>query len=258
MSPRALLRSIPQSFADALAAVRPEPPIDPALARVQHAAYRAALEACGADVEVIAADEACPDCCFIEDVAVVENGVALIARSGAPSRRAEAPAVAAALARLGFRLVQMTAPGTLDGGDCMRVGRTIYAGRSARTNGEGIDQLARAFPQLRVVPVELPAGVLHLKCVCSPLGSGRIALAEQSIPAAAFDASVVWIPAAERYASNLVAIGSHAVIAEGHPRTQEALDRAGFALHPVPASEVRKADGSLTCQSILLSSPGTR
>ncbi|HUJ28634.1 MAG TPA: arginine deiminase family protein [Myxococcales bacterium] len=249
---RALLRSIPDSFVRAIAAIRPEPPIDPVLARVQHAAYRAALEACGAGIEIIAADEDCPDCCFVEDTAVVAGGAALIARSGAPSRRAEAPAVAKALQRLGLRLVQMTAPGTLDGGDCMQVGGTIYVGRSARTNAEGIAQLARALPQLRLVPVELPAGVLHLKCVCSPLGSDRIALAEDSIPAATFDAGIVWIPAAERYASNVVAVGAHAVVAEGHPRTQAALARAGFTVHPVPVSEVRKADGSLTCQSILV------
>jgi dimethylargininase len=248
---RALLRSIPGSFARALAAVRPDPPIDPALARLQHDAYRAALEACGARVDVLAADEVCPDCCFIEDAAVVSAGIALIARSGAPSRRAEALAVATALGKT-HELVQMAAPGTLDGGDCMRVGQTIYVGRSARTNAEGIAQLAGAFPELRVVPVELPANVLHLKCVCSPLGSDRIALAEESIPSKAFDAKVVWVPAAERYAANVVAIGNHALVAEGYPRAQEALARAGFTLHPVPVSEVRKADGSLTCQSILI------
>jgi dimethylargininase len=248
---RALLRSIPDSFANALAAVRPEPPIDPVLARVQHAAYRAALEACGASVEVLSTDESCPDCVFVEDNAVVFEGVALIALSGARSRRAETPAVAQALRRLGHEIVQMTEPGTLDGGDCMRVGRTIYAGRSARTNDDGIAQLARAFPELRVVPVELPAGVLHLKCVCSPLGEDRIALTENALPAATFDASIVWIPAAERYASNLVAAGDHAVIAEGYPGTRDALARSGFTLHPVPVSEVRKADGSLTCQSIV-------
>jgi len=248
---RALLRSIPDSFADALAAARPEPPIDPQLARVQHAAYRAALEACGASVENLRADEGCPDCVFIEDNAVVFEGVALIALSGARSRRAETPAVEQALRRLGHEIVRMTGPGTLDGGDCLRVDRTIYVGRSARTNDDGIAQLGRALSGLRIVPVDLPARILHLKCVCSPLGMDRIALAEDSIPAAAFNASILWIPAAERYASNLVAIGRNAVVADGYPRTHEALAAAGFTLHPVPVSEVRKADGSLTCQSIL-------
>jgi dimethylargininase len=248
---RALLRSMPDSFAKALSAVPPDPPIDPALGRLQHAAYRAALEACGAGVEMLAADESCPDCVFIEDTAVVFEGVALIARSGAVSRRPEASAAAAALAKT-HELVRMAEPATLDGGDCLRVGRTIYVGRSARTNAEGIAQLARAFPGLRVVPVELPPGVLHLKCVCSLLDEDRLALCEGTIPASVFSASVLWIPRDELYASNLVAIGQHAVVAEGYPRTHEAVASAGFTVHPVPVSEVRKADGSLTCQSIIL------
>jgi dimethylargininase len=249
---RAITRAVPNSFANALAAVPPDPPIDPVLARAQHAAYRAALQACGASVELIAADEACPDCCFIEDTAVVAGRVALITRPGAPSRRAETAAAAEAL-RGDHELVRLAAPATLDGGDVMRVGDSLYVGRSARTNAEAIAQLARAFPRLRVVAVDLPPNVLHLKCVCSPLGEDRIALAEGSIPAATFAASVVWIPAVETYAANVVAIGSHAVVAEGYPRTHEALAQAGFTLHPVPVSEVRKADGSLTCQSILVS-----
>jgi dimethylargininase len=130
--------------------------------------------------------------------------------------------------------------------------------RSARTNAEAIAQLARAFPRLRVVAVELPPNVLHLKCVCSPLGADLIALAEGSIPAATFAASIVWVPAAETYAANVIAIGSHAVVAAGYPRSHEALGRAGFTLHPVPVSEVRKADGSLTCQSIIVTRLGTR
>jgi dimethylargininase len=249
---RALVRDVPSSFSQALSAAPPDPPIDPALAREQHAAYVAALRACGAEVSVLAADESCPDCCFIEDTAVVFEKTALITRPGAPSRRAETPAVEAALAR-DHRLVRMTGEATLEGGDCLRLGSRLYVGLSSRTNAEGCAQLAAAFPRLLVVPVELPPGVLHLKCVCSPLGEDRVALAEDSLPAQTFGgAAVVWIPAAETYASNLVAIGSHAVVAEGYPRAHQALEKAGFTLHPVPASEVRKADGSLTCQSILI------
>jgi dimethylargininase len=249
---RAITRSMPASFAHALSAAPPDPPIDLALARVQHAAYRGALAACGATVETLAADDACPDCCFVEDTAVVVGDRALITRPGAPSRRAETAAIAAALARW-VEIVEMTAPATLDGGDCLRVGDTIYVGRSQRSNPEGIAQLAALG--LRVVPVDLPPGVLHLKCVCSPLGGDRILLAERSIEPATFDAAIVWVPAAESYAANAVAVGSHVLAADGFPRTQDALAAAGFTVHPVPCSEVRKADGSLTCQSILVGAP---
>jgi dimethylargininase len=94
--------------------------------------------------------------------------------------------------------------------------------------------------------------VLHLKCVCTPLGPDRLLLAEGSIPAATFGASVVWVPAAETYAANAVAIGDQVIVAEGYPRTREVLAAAGFTVHVVPVSEVRKADGSLTCQSIVV------
>jgi dimethylargininase len=247
---RALIRGVPASFANALSA-NPVP-IDVELARVQHAAYRAALEASGAPVIEIPADDAHPDCCFIEDTAVVANGIALVPRLGAPSRRGEIRAVATAL-EAHARVLHMDEPATLDGGDCMRLGRTIYVGRSARTNAAGIARLAEVFEPhgLRVVAIDLPAHVLHLKCVCSPLGD-RILLAEGSLDRALFDAEIVTVPASETYAANAVTIGAHVVIADGFPRTREAIEHAGFTPHPVPTSEVRKADGSLTCQSILL------
>jgi dimethylargininase len=251
---RALMRAVPSSFVDALASARPASPIDVALAREQHAEYRAALEAIGVDVTTLDPDEACPDCCFVEDTAVVAEGLALITRPGALSRRAETEAVLAALAPA-LEIATTLAPATLDGGDCMRIGRTFYVGRSTRTNAAGIARLAEVFAPrgLRVVPLELPPGVLHLKCVCSPLGGDRVLLAEESLPRAMFPgADVVWAPASEAYASNVVAMGAHVLVAAEYPRTRDVLESAGFAAHPVRTSEVRKADGSLTCQSILL------
>ena len=243
----AITREVPASFVRALA-MSPQA-IDVELARQQHAAYRAALAACGAEVIVVAADEALPDCCFVEDTAVIAGDRALITRPGAPSRRAETTAIAEAL-RAHVEVVVMEEPATLDGGDCMRVGDTIYVGRSERTNAAGIARLAEVFGN--VVAIDMPAGVLHLKCVCSPLDDERILLADDSIPASLFDAEVVRVPAVETYAANAVAIGRHVIVAAGFPRTHEALARAGFALHPVPTSEVGKADGSLTCQALLV------
>ena len=250
---RALMRGVPSSFPHALAAAAPASPIDVALARAQHAAYRAALEAAGVAVTLLPADEACPDCCFVEDTAVVAGGVALVTRPGAASRRPEVEAIAAALAPV-LELARMTEPATLDGGDCMRVGRAIYVGRSARTNAAGIARLAAVFAPrgFDVVAVELPAGVLHLKCVCAPLGGDRVLLARDTLPASTFPrADLLRVPAGEAYAANAVAVGSHVVVAAEYPRTHDLLAAAGFTLHPVPTSEVRKADGSLTCQSIL-------
>lgn len=252
MALQALLRGVPDSFSDALSAAPRAQAIDVPLARAQHAAYRAAVEACGAVVTELPADEQLPDGVFVEDTALVAGGLALIARPGAPSRRGEPRAVAAELARH-LPLAWMEEPATLDGGDCMRLGRTIYVGRSGRTNAAGAARVEAVLAPrgFRVVVVEMPPEVLHLKCVCSPLGDGRVLLAERTLPAALFDAEIVWVPAEERYAANAVAVGDHVIAAAEYPRTLAALAAAGLRVHPVPTSEVRKADGSLTCQSIL-------
>lgn len=250
---RAIVRDIPDSFAHALAAVPPDSPIDVALARRQHAIYVAALRVCGVDVITLPADEASPDCVFIEDTAVIANGLALVTRPGAPSRQGEVEPIAAALAPY-LEVVRMLAPATLDGGDCMKLGSTLYVGRSERTNVAGFARLAEVFiPRgLHIVAVDLPPGILHLKCVCTPLADDQVLLAEHSVLSSAFGgARVVTVPAEERYAANAVAIGSHVIVADGFPRTHTALLEAGFTIHPVPTSEVRKADGSLTCQSLL-------
>jgi dimethylargininase len=250
---RALTRHIPNSFANALSATPPDPPINVALARQQHLQYCMALAECGATVTTLPVDERCPDSVFVEDTAVIVDKQALITRPGAPSRQLETEAIAIRLDAW-LNVVPMEEPGTLDGGDCMLVGRTMYVGRSARTNAAGIAQLARAFAPrgVDVVQVELPPGVLHLKCVVSPLGAGRILLADGSIERKAFrELEIVAVPAEETYAANVVAIGKHVIVATGFPRTAEVLAAAGFKVHPVPCSEVRKADGSLTCQSIV-------
>src|SRR5262249_11399391 len=133
----AIVRDIPTTFACALCAAPPHTPIDVARARAQHAAYRTAL---GVPVTLIAADDTLPDCCFVEDTAVIAAGIALITRLGAPTRRAETAAVETALTGL-VEVVTMEEPATLDGGDCMQVGNTIFVGRSARTNDAGIARL---------------------------------------------------------------------------------------------------------------------
>ncbi len=249
----ALTRPVPASFSQALCAVPPDETIDLERARRQHAAYREALGELGCVVELLPVADDLADSCFVEDTAVLAAGLALITRPGAPSRQPEIRATADAL-RVRYELAWVEAPGTLDGGDCMRVGRTIFVGRSARTNAAGIARLGEVFEPrgIRVVAIDMPSNVLHLKCVCAPLGDDRITLADGTIPRAAFgDVGVVAIPAEESYAANVLAIGSRVIAAAGFPRTHDALARAGFEVVPLATTEFRKADGSLTCLSIL-------
>lgn len=242
-----LVRTIPDSFTRAIARETPKQPIDVAKARAQHAAYRAAFG--DARQLLVETDEACPDCVFVEDTAVILDGVALITRPGATARQAETGPIARALASH-LDLVMMESPATLDGGDVMVVGATIFVGRSARTNDAGIDLLGRVFGTRRVTVVELPAEVLHLKCVVTPLGSG-VALADRSLSPELFAGMpIVRIPAEETYAANVVDVGDAVIAAAEFPRTLDALTAAGHRVRPVPTTEVQKADGSLTCQSL--------
>jgi len=250
----ALVRSIPDSYAQALAAVPADPPIDVEDARAQHAAYVAALAGLGIEVITLDADEAHPDCVFVEDTAVVAGDVAVITRPGAPSRQGEVAAVAAALAGR-LELHRMPAPATLDGGDCLRLGTTIYVGRSARTNDLGVSFLRQMLSGhgITVVSVPLPPEVLHLKCVCARLDDDRVLVAEGALPEDTFgETALVRIPADEAYAANVLAVGGAVLCADGFPRTQETLESAGFRTIPLLTTEARKADGALTCMSILL------
>jgi dimethylargininase len=245
---RALTREVPDSFANALCARAPAVPIDIVTARAQHAVYRSTLASLGIDVKTLPPEHALADSCFVEDTAVVVNGVALITRPGAPSRQAEPVRVAEAFAKL--ERVYMQAPATLDGGDCMRVGDRIYVGRSGRTNEAGITELQRVFGN--VVVIDMPRHVLHLKCVCAPLGNDRITLADDTIPASSFGSvDIVRVPGDEAYAANVLAVGSSVLVAAGFPRTRDAIADAGFSPIEMHTSEFRKADGALTCLSIM-------
>ncbi|TNF26728.1 MAG: dimethylargininase [Deltaproteobacteria bacterium] len=251
---KALLRAIPDSYADALGQVPGAPPIDVARARAQHAAYAAALSALGLEVTVLPADEALPDCCFIEDTAVIAAGHALLTRPGAVSRRAEVDAVAAALD--GAVTLQRTrVPALIDGGDVLRVAHTIYVGLSARTNGVSVGAVQEAFwPRgfiVRSVPV--PFGTLHLKCHASSPVPGLVVVAEGSPLDGAFgpELRAVRVPRAEAYAANTVGVGETVLVAAGYPETAARLRAEGLEVVTLDMSELARADGSLTCLSLL-------
>jgi dimethylargininase len=253
--PRALafVRDVPSSFARAIAATPAA--IDVARAREQHAAYVDGLRWLGYGIETIPADDTLPDSCFVEDTAVVAAGVALITRPGAASRRPEVAAVTTALAaQTHLRVVRMEAPATLDGGDVLRLGDRFYVGRSARTNDAGIAALFEAFAPARFDVIALDSiDHLHLKCVCSPLAPDIVLVAAGAFPRGTFgEVRVVQAAEGEPYASNAVARIERALVAAGHPGTRDALERAGFTVRELDTSEIRKADGALTCLSIRL------
>ena len=249
----ALVRPPSDAFAQAISSGGAA--IDPARARAQHAAYRAAL----ADlVEVVAlpADEELPDACFVDDCAVVLGGRALLTRPGAPARAAEPERLAGALAELVDDLERMTAPATLDGGDVLRLGRTLVAGRSERTSQDGIAQLTRFAEAAggRVEVAAVPRGTLHLQSAVTALADdavvGTAELLEQ--PALRGVVNKVVVPPGEVAAANVVAVGTDAVLPACCPRTAAAVAALGFEVREVDLGEFAKADGGATCLSLLV------
>lgn len=228
-------------------------PIDYDRAVLQHRSYCDRLEALGLEVLKLPADEAYPDCCFVEDVALVLDELAILTMPGAPSRRGELGPVAQALRPLRRRVERLELPGTLDGGDVLVFGRVIYAGLSARTNQLGIDALQQIVAPFdyEVVPVTV-TGCLHLKSAVTALDAHTL-LANR----AWFDSSYVRaedfvdVDLAEPGAANVLRVRGELWAHPGFPRTLERLVKIGCPVVPMEISEFVKAEAALTCKSVL-------
>jgi dimethylargininase len=252
VTPWALLRSVPASFAKCVTRRPAVPPLDAARAREQHAAYRACLEGGGFTTTVLGADEAHPDCCFIEDAAVLLAGSALATRPGHPARRGEVPPVAAALRAL-VPVEVMEAPATLDGGDVLRVGRRLFVGESGRTNAAGREALVRfaAAEGFEVVPVPI-RGVLHLKSAASALDERTVLLCAGAVEAEAFAGlAVMCVEGDDPEAANVVRLPDGRILTAAHlPQSAAAVRAAGMIPVACDVAEFARADGGLTCLSL--------
>lgn len=248
----AVTREPSASLAGGERTFRPPEPIDIEAARAQHAEYRRALAECGARVVTLPALDELPDAVFVEDAAIVLDEVALLLPMGVDSRREEPEEVAGELAR--WREVARLPTGCrAEGGDVVRLGRTLYVGRTGRTDAPGIRALcaAAATRGYRVIPVDV-AGCLHLKSACSALDEETILVNPRWVDVAAFEIErAIEVAGDEPGAANALAIGSTVLLQAGFPRTAERLARAGFAVRIIDVGELAKAEGSLTCLSLL-------
>jgi dimethylargininase len=249
---RAIVRPPGASFAQALSAQVPRPVIDVDLARRQHVEYCAALRAAGVAPIELPADEDHPDACFVQDTAVVVGPLAVVARFGAESREGEQPAVRQVL-QDHRRVVEIRAPGCLEGGDVLVIGSRLFVGLSARTNRAGFAQL-RDLLELEGAAVEaldVPDS-LHLLSDCTYLGRGVLLATAAWADHPAFAAlDVIRVPPGEAYAANALGANGHVLLPAGYPRTTALVHARGFEVLPVPLTEFAKADGGATCLSLL-------
>jgi dimethylargininase len=228
---------------------------DLALARAQHAAYCAALRACGVGLLMLEPDDRFPDSTFVEDTAVIAARVTIITRPGAESRRGETAAIEATLGGASAALAHILAPGTVDGGDVCQVGEHFLIGVSARTNAAGAEQLAAILHRhgytAETVDIRSHRALLHLKSGISWLGDGRC-LAVPGFPRVEGLQHIEWLAtaAAEDYAANCVRVNDTLLFAAGYPGTEALLRGLGYRLCILETSEFRKMDGGLSCLSL--------
>lgn len=248
----ALTRGVSASLAECELTELERSLIDPDRARAQHAEYQGALEDLGCEVRSLPASPDLPDCVFIEDTAVVVNEIAILARPGAVSRRPEVAGVAEAL-QPHRELARIEPPGTLDGGDVLRIGRRVWVGVSRRTNHHGFTQL-RSWLEPHGYDVQglEVKDCLHLKSAVTGLGEGRVLVNPAWVDVAAFaEYDLVETDRREPFAANALLVGEAVVYSSHHPRTRDRLVAAGHRVVEVDASELAKAEGGVTCCSIL-------
>lgn len=227
-------------------------PIDLGLARAQHEGYVGALKGLGCTILALESGPEMPDGVFVEDAALVLDELGIITRPGAGSRRTELDSVAAALGQH-MELARIEPPGTLDGGDILRIGRRLFVGGSSRSNLAGREQLADIAGRLgyTMQTVDL-VDCLHLKSACSVIDRDTILANQHWVDPTVFDVpEVIHVPEEEPFAANILAIEGRLLVSAEAPGTISLLESRGHEVVPVANSELAKAEGGLTCCSII-------
>jgi len=248
----AITRDISPAMASCELTHLPRTPIDLDRARAQHRDYERALAEAGCRVERLPAGPDMPDAVFVEDIAIVLDELAIITRPGAESRRVEVPALAAAL-EPHRRLRFIAAPGTVDGGDVLVCGRRMFVGVSSRTNAEAIAEIRQIVaPHGYTVCAVRVRGCLHLKSAVTAVGDDTLLVNPQWIATESLGGfRFIEVDPAESAAANALRVGDAVIYPSAFPRTAERLARSGVKLRTIDASEVAKAEGAVTCCSVI-------
>jgi len=208
----------------------------------------------GVEVISLPAEADLPDSVFVEDTALVLDEIALLTRPGADSRKAEVDSIAAALAPY-RQLVRIESPGMVDGGDILCLGKDIYVGLSTRSNQAAIEQMRAALAPYgyRVTGLRL-TDCLHLKSAVTQASLDTLLINPAWIDKSHFPGwDFVEVHPDEPSAANIVLLPNGAIFSAHFPKTQKRLEDAGIHLTIVPANEVAKAEGAVTCCSLVFS-----
>jgi dimethylargininase len=255
----ALTRSVAPSIVNCELTHLKRKAIDLARAAEQHDVYEKALIAAGCTIQRLPSLPDLPDSVFVEDTAVLLPELAIIARPGAESRRFEVTSVADAL-RPHRPLAFIESPGTLDGGDVLPIGSTIYVGESTRTNAEGIRQLGELTSSYgySVRPVRV-SGCLHLKSAVTRVAEDVILLNSAWVDSSSFSGlHQIEIHPGEPFAANALLIGENVIYPATFTETRQRLEQNGINVHLVESDELQKAEGAVTCCSILIPTAARR
>jgi dimethylargininase len=227
--------------------------IDIKRAQAQHGQYEACLAGLGCHLHRLPAEPDLPDSVFVEDTAVVLDELAIITRPGAASRRPETESIARALSPF-RRLAFIQPPGTLDGGDLLHIGRVLYIGLSGRSNPVGIDQMRELVEPFGYQVEGLPvAGCLHLKSAVTQVAEDAVLINREWVDGRVFrELKRIDVYPEEPLGANALLVSGAVIYPAACPRTRRRLEEAGIAVQTVDVSELAKAEGGVTCCSLIL------
>jgi dimethylargininase len=250
----AIVRRPSRNFADGMTTGKLGAPVIEKAVE-QHLRYCEALERCGLSVTVLEASPRHPDSTFVEDTAVLTRTSAILTRPGAKSREGEVAQIREPLERFFRSLAQISAPGTLDGGDVCEAENHFFIGISQRTNEEGGQQLARFLARegytSSFVDIRGMKGMLHLKSGVAYIGDNNLVVNEELSGHAEFrEHNLIRVSAEESYAANCLRVNERVFVPEGFPGLEESLKQVGYVVLALPMSEFRKMDGGLSCLSL--------
>ena len=248
----AITRQVSPSITHCVLTHLPRVEIDYEIARQQHRHYEDLLTGLGCQLISLEPEADLPDSVFVEDVAVILDEIGILARPGPDSRRSEVARIAPVIGEY-RELKTIEPPGTLEGGDVLRIGRTLYVGLSGRTNNQGFNQLRSLAERFgySVTPIPVKDG-LHLKSAVSQVGPETLLVNPNWVDGAVFSGfQLLEIDQREPFAANGLLVGDSLIYPRSFSRTAERLVREGVQLEPVDVSELQKAEGAVTCCSLM-------